>query len=104
MIGLGKWTCSVNAMFFSGEVKFEIFDDNGKYGFNIDMPGIKIPDITVKSVEEDDDTITATIQTSLLEGKDINLFVSIDGDTFDGYIKIPMLGKVKLKNGHRVTE
>ncbi len=104
MIGLGKWACSVNTMIFSGDVKFEIFDDNGKYGFNIDMPGVKVPDITVKEVEEDDDTITATVATSLLEGKDITLFVAIDGDTFDGYLKIPFFGKVKLKNGHRITE
>lgn len=104
MIGLGKWACSVNTMIFSGDVKFEIFDDNGKYGFNIDMPSVKVPDITVKEVEEDDDTITATVTTSLLEGKDITLFVTIDGDTFDGYLKIPFFGKVKLKNGHRITE
>lgn len=104
MIGLGKWACSVNTMIFSGDVKFEIFDDNGKYGFNIDMPNVKIPDITVKEITEDGDTITATVATSLLEGKDINLVVTIDGDTFDGYLKIPFFGKVKLKNGRRITE
>ena len=102
MIGLGKWICTVNTMFYSGDVKFEIFDDNGEYGFNLDMPGMKIPDITVKKVEEDDDTITATVETSLLEGKDITLVVTIDGDTFDGYLKVPFFGKVKLKNGHRI--
>lgn len=104
MIGLGKWACSVNTMFFSGDVQFEIFDNNGEYGFNIDMPNVKIPDITVKEVVEDDDTIEATVTTSLLDGKDINLVVTIDGDTFDGYIKVPMFGKVKLKNGRRITE
>ena len=102
MIGLGKWACSVNTMFFSGDVEFEIFDNNGEYGFNIDIPGIKVPDIKVKEVDEDDDTITATVETSLLEGKDITLLVTIDDDTFDGYLKIPFFGKVKLKNGRKI--
>ncbi len=102
MIGLGKWACSVNTMFFSGDVDFEIFDNNGEYGFNLNIPNVKIPDITVKSVEEDDDTITAAVETSILPGKEITLVVTIDGDTFDGYIKVPMFGKVKLKNGRRI--
>ena len=102
MIGIGKWACSVNTMFFSGDVEFDIFDNNGEYGFNIDIPGVKIPDIKVKEVEEDDDSITATVETSLLEGKDITLFVTIDGDTFDGYLKVPFFGKVKLKNGRKI--
>ena len=55
-----------------------------------------------KEVEEDDDSITATVETSLLEGKDITLFVTIDDDTFDGYLKVPFFGKVKLKNGRKI--
>ena len=102
MIGLGKWACNVNTMFFSGEAKINVFDNNGEYGFNLNIPNVKIPDITVKSVEEDDDTITAAVETRILPGKEINLVVTIDGDTFDGYIKVPMFGKVKLKNGRRI--
>ena len=102
MIGLGKWACSVNTMIFSGDVDFEIFDNNGEYGFNLNIPNVKIPDITVTDIEEDDDTITATVERSVLPCKDISLVVTIDGDTFDGYIKVPMFGKVKLKNGRRI--
>ena len=102
MIGLGKWACIVNTMVFSGDVEFEIFDNNGEYGFNLNLPNVKVPDFKVKEVEEDDDTITATIETSLLEGKDITLVVTIDDDTFDGYIKVPFFGKVKLKNGRKI--
>ncbi len=102
MIGLGKWACSVNTMIYSGDVDFEIFDNNGEYGFKLNVPNVKVPDITVKSVEEDDDTITATVETSILSGKEITLVVTIDGDTFDGFIKVPMFGKVKLKNGRKI--
>lgn len=104
MIGLGKWACSVNTMFFSGEVKLNVFDNNGEYGFKVEIPGIQIPDIEIKSVEEDDDTVNAVVQTSLLPGKDIELNVTFDGDEFDGFLKIPFIGKVKFKDGHRVEE
>ncbi|MBQ8015006.1 MAG: hypothetical protein IJ264_02345 [Clostridia bacterium] len=104
MIGLGKWACNVNTMFFSGEVKINVFDNNGTYGFELDIPGIQIPDIDIKKIEEDDDTINAVVQTSLLPGKDIELSITFDGDEFDGFLKIPFLGKVKFKDGHRITE
>ena len=102
MLGLGKWACNVNTMFFSGEVKLEVVDNNGEYGFELDLPGVDVPDIEIKKVEEDDDTINATVATSLLPGKDIELSITFDDDTFDGFIKIPFLGKVKLKDGHKI--
>lgn len=102
MIGLGTWACNVNTMFFSGEAKIKIFDNNGSYGFELNVPGVTVPDIDVKKIEEDDDTITAVVQTSLLPGKDIELTVTFDEDEFDGFVKIPFLGKVKFKDGHRV--
>jgi len=104
MIGLGKWACNVNTMFFSGEAKLNIFDNNGSYGFELEVPGVTVPDILVKKIEEDDDTITAVVQTSLLPDKDIDLTVTFDGDEFDGFVKIPFLGKVKFKDGHRIAE
>lgn len=103
MIGLGKWACNVNTMFFSGEVKINVFDDNGKYGFELDIPGVTVPDIDVKKLEEDGNTINVVAQTSLLPGKDVEMTVSFDGDEFDGFLKIPFLGKVKFKDGHRVA-
>ena len=39
----------------------------------------------------DDDTIDATVQTSLLPDKNIELSITFDGDEFDGFVKIPFL-------------
>ncbi len=103
MIGLGKWACSVDTMFFSGDVALTVVDKNGEYDFIIDLPGIDIPDYEVKSVEEDGNTIKAVVNVPML-GKDADLSVTFDGDTFTGFLKIPFLGKVKFKDGHRVTE
>lgn len=104
MIGLGKWACNVNTMFFSGEVKINVFDSNGEYGFEVDIPGVDVPDIEIKSIEEDDDSIFAVVRTSVLPGKDIELSIDFDGDEFDGFMKIPFIGKVKFKDGHRIEE
>lgn len=77
MTGLGKWICSVNTIFFSGDVKFEISDKDGE--------------------------ITVTAQTSLLPGKDVVLFLEFDDDdTCEGYVKVPMVGKIKLRNGKKI--
>lgn len=99
MIGTGKWICSVNTIFFAGDVGFEIFDNNDKFSFNIDIPDIKAPEMIVKEVEEDDDEITITAETSLLPGKEVVLFLEFDDDTCEGYIKVPMVGKIKFRNG-----
>ena len=105
MTGLGKWICSVNTIFFSGDVKFEIFDNDGEYGFRIEIPDVKAPEIIVKDVEEDDDSITVTAETSLLPGKDVVLFLEFDedDDTCEGYVKVPMVGKIRLRNGKKIS-
>ncbi len=62
MIGLGKWVCNVDSMFYRGEVFFTISDNNGQYAFDL------------------------TFETD---------------DTFTGLVKIPFIGKIKLKDGRR---
>lgn len=104
MIGLGKWACNVNSMFFSGEVKFTISDNNGEYDFEIEIPGVDIPDFTLNSIEEDDETLTILAETSLLPGKEAEVVINFDDDTFDGFLKVPFIGKVKFKDGHRIEE
>ncbi len=104
MIGLGKWACSVSTMFYTGEVKITVSDNNGSYGFEIGIPGVKIPDVTVRDVKIDGNTITAVAQTSILPGRDIELSINFNGDSFEGFAKVPVLGKVKLKNGRRIEE
>ncbi len=102
MIGLGKWSVRVDTMFFRGEAFFTIFDDNGKYGWSLEVPGESIPDIEIKDVQEDGNTLTAVANVDLLPGKDIDITATFDGDTVEGLIKIPFIGKIKLKDGKKV--
>lgn len=101
MIGIGKWVCHVDTMFFKGDARIRIFDDNGEYGFELSLPDMDIPEIVIKDVKEDGNTVTATATTDLLPGKDIGVKLTFDGDTFEGVLKVPFIGKIKLKDGKR---
>ena len=35
-------------------------------------------------------------------GKDAELDIDFDDDSFTGILKIPFIGKIRLKNGHRI--
>lgn len=103
MVGIGTWSCRVDTMFFSGSGTIKVFDDNGKYGFNLDIPGVKVPDITIKSVEENGNKVHAVVTSSVMPNKEMEIDVEFSADTFTGFIKVPILGKVKLKDGKRIA-
>lgn len=103
MIGLGKWVCHVDTMFFRGDAHIRLFDNNGEYGFELSLPDMDIPEVVVKDVKEDGNTLTATANIDLLPGKDIDVTLTFDGDSFEGVLKVPFIGKIKLKDGKRVV-
>ena len=84
MIGLGKWVCHVDTMFFRGDAYIRLFDDNGQYGFELTLPDMDVPEITVSDVVEDDNTLTAVARTDLLPGIDFSVSLTFEADTFTG--------------------
>ena len=103
MIGLGTWKFNLKTMVFTGEVRLEIFDNGGEYGLRILQPQMETPQITVKDLVETADTITAVISTPLLPHADLKLEAVFSGDTVEGSVKVPFLGKVPVK-GTRVVD
>lgn len=101
MVALGKWACTVDSMFFRGEVIVNILEKDGSYDFELELPGVDVPDYTIKSIEVTDDHLSAVVSVSML-GKDAQLDIDFEDDSFTGLIKIPFIGKIKLKDGHRV--
>lgn len=101
MIGLGKWVCHVDTMFFRGDAHLHLFDNNGEYGFELSLPDMSIPEIVIKDVTENGNTLNAVANVDLLPGKDIDVTLTFDGDTFEGLLKVPFIGKIKLKDGKR---
>lgn len=104
MIGLGTWQCRVDTMFFKGDATIKIYDKDGDYGFDLNIPGVDIPEIDVKEISEEGNAVTAVVQVSLLPGKDIQIYAEFEEDTFSGYLKIPFLGKVKMKDGKKIAD
>lgn len=103
MIGLGTWEAAINTMIFRGTGRVTISDVNGEYDFKFELVGENLPDITVKDIEEDGDTLTAVGECEAFPGKEIPVSVTFDEDTFVGIFKLPFVGKIKL-NGHKIAD
>ncbi|MCR4616285.1 MAG: hypothetical protein K5756_09085 [Clostridiales bacterium] len=105
MLGLGTWIFDLDTMVYSGEGLVTISDDNGSYKFVAQTPDKqKTYNIAVRSASENGNTLDVIFGVSQLAGKDINASITFDGDTAEGFVKIPFIGKIKLKNGRRAAE
>ncbi|NCC86929.1 MAG: hypothetical protein EOM05_03550 [Clostridia bacterium] len=103
MIGVGKWQFSVNTIFFKGNAVLEIIDKNGKYGFNVEIPGVnKIPSYFISHIAEKGNTLTVKGGSDMLPGKEVEVVASFDGDTCNGHINAPFFGKIMIKNGRKI--
>lgn len=102
VIALGKWGCDVNNMFFKGRVEMTVSDNNGQYGFELVIPGMDIPDYQVKSVTESGNTLSAVVFIPML-GKDVEVTATFTEDSFNGEVKLPIFGKIKLQEGFRIA-
>ena len=106
MLGLGTWQFSVDTMFYRGDAKVIIGEQDGAYTVDVDIPVMDdMPDFSFNSLEADGNTITgtATIDLDMMRGKEIPFSVTFDGDTASGFLKIPFMGKITLKDGKRVA-
>ena len=102
MIGIGKWKFNVDTMFYRGEAFLVISEKDGAPDIELDLPGQQVPDFAVSDLAYEGNTVTGNIQTSMLKGKNIPFSCTFEGDTANGFLKIPFIGKVKLNNGERV--
>ena len=104
MIGLGKYKAKINNMFFKGDAIFELENEGGKYEMEIELQGadFDMPDFELKDVREDGNTLLATATTSLLPGKDIDGELTVADAKCNGFLKIPFIGKIKIKDAEKI--
>ncbi len=102
MIGLGNWKFHVDTMFYRGEAILSVTDNDGKYHVEIEITDVDIPEITIYGIEQDGNTITGTAATDMLKGKEIPFSITFEGETANGFMKIPFLGRVKMENGQKI--
>ncbi|MBQ6265593.1 MAG: hypothetical protein IJK60_09120 [Clostridia bacterium] len=104
MIGLGIWEATVDALFFKETGRVEIYDNNGTYGFRGSARGIDLSKIEILCVKEEGNVIDAVITVPVLPNAEIPVHAEIDGDTLTGSAVLPLIGKIKIKNGRRIKE
>ena len=105
MLGLGTWIFDVDTMVYSGEGILKISDDNGNYKIVAETPDrSKTFDLNVRSVTQDGNSLDIIFGVSQFAGKDITSTMTFNGDTAEGVVKIPFIGKIKIKNGRRISD
>ncbi|MEG0979799.1 MAG: hypothetical protein RR911_03945 [Oscillospiraceae bacterium] len=103
MIGIGKWQFNVNTMFLKGSAAIEIIDNNGKYEFNAEIPGVKdTTNYFINNIKENGNTLTVNGGSDLLPGKEITVVATFEDGVCNGYIEVPFLGKIPIKNGQKI--
>lgn len=104
MIGLGKWKYHVATVFLTGDVVLSISDVNGEYKIEIQSieADADIPEFRFYDVAENDNTLTAKGEVSLLPGSLLDLSLTFEGDTMTGYLQVPYVGKIRIKDGKKI--
>ncbi len=104
MIGLGNWLAHIDTMFFKGDATIKVANVNGEYSFDLELPSdIDIPEFKIYDITEDGNTLNAKATVDLLQGKVIELSFTFEGDTANGFLKIPYIGKIKVKDAKKVS-
>ena len=105
-IGIGSWAGKINVRLAKGEVKFTISEDeNGEYKIKVDLPGaLKSAKIDFMNLVEEPDgkTISGEGKISVLPGRKLTGAFTFEDDTFVGEIKAPVVGKIRITEGHRI--
>ena len=105
-IGIGSWAGKISVRIARGEVKFTIGEDeNGDYKIDVALPGaLKTAKIEFMNLVEEPDgkTISGEGKISVLPGRKLTGAFTFEEDTFVGEIKAPVVGKIKITDGHRI--
>ena len=106
-IGIGTWAGKLNVRLARGEVKFTIGEDEkGDYKIDVTLPGaLKSAKIDFFNLveEEDGKTISGEGTISVLPGRKLTGAFTFEEDTFVGEIKAPVIGKIKITEGHKIA-
>ncbi len=100
-IALGKWRCRIDSFIFSGDIFMTVRNKNGEYDFELEVPGITAPDFEFKRIEESGNRVNATVFVPAVK-KEAELDITFSQNSFEGFLKVPLLGKIKLKNAVKV--
>lgn len=104
MLGIGKYKAQINNMFFKGEAIFELIDKGGKYDIQIELEDkdIDMPAIVIEEASAEDNTLIAKATSPEFPGKAVDISLTFEDDKCNGFLKIPFVGKVKIKDAVKI--
>ena len=104
MLGIGKYRAQINNMFFKGEAIFELIDNGGKYDLKVELEDkdIDMPEIDITDTSVEDNTLIAKATSPAFPGKEVDVSLTFEGDKCNGFLKIPFVGKVKIKDAVKI--
>ncbi len=104
MLGIGKYKAQINNMFFKGEAIFELVDNGGKYDIKIDLEDkdIDMPEILIAETSVEDNTLLAKATSPEFPGKEVDISLTFEDNKCNGFLKIPFVGKVKIKDAEKI--
>ncbi len=94
-----KYKAKINNMFFKGDAVFCITCNDGQYGMEIELDGadFEMP-VVIEEASVEDNVFTAKASTPILPDKNFDILLTFEDDKCNGYLKIPFVGKVKIKD------
>ena len=103
LLGEGKWKFQLDTMFYRGDAFMTVGSKDGEYDIKIELVDMSVPDFSYEQLQAEENTVTGIAHTDLLKGKDLPFSVTFENDTANGYLKVPFMGKIKLKDGEKIA-
>ena len=97
MLGTGTWHLKIGNMFYNGDITLRVFDDGGKYGFEIIEP-------KMKRLSTAGNHLSATVTARELRGRDAQIELDFTDTSVSGSAKVPLIGTVTIKEGTKIAE
>lgn len=103
MTGLGTWTCRIDTPLIKDKPLFTIFDNGGRYGIRFRMRNYETDNLDIIEAEESGNILRFNVAVDKFKpGATAVTELNFDGDRFTGFIRLPIMGKLKLVDGERV--
>lgn len=104
MLGIGKWKGEISTIVLKGTVFFEIAHDGKNYLVDIRLPEpMNKVKIAFDEIHEDGNSLVGTGSISVMKNKTVETKITFEENgRVKSFMKIPMLGKVVMKNVERV--
>ena len=102
MLGTGTWQLKISNMFYNGDITLRVFDDGGKYGFELISPKVTAPDIDIKELSTNGNHLSAVVTARELRGKAAAIELDFTDDSVTGFAQVPLIGRAEIKEGKRI--